>query len=368
MLNRALRQTYPPGSTFKLVTAAAALESGRYTPGQHRSTTPRELDLPQTTATLPNYNGGPCSPAATATLTVALENSCNVAFGAIGLDLGDDALREQADEVRLRRARSRCRCAASRATSRRTSTPPQTAQSAIGQFDVRATPLQMAMVAAAIANRGVRDGAVPRAGGARGRTSTVLDTTKPRDLGEAISPQTAVLAHHDDDDGRRGRHRHQRARSPASRWPARPAPPSRAAGAPRTRGSCPSRRPTPTRRSLSRSSSRTAADAAGDQRQRAGRTHRPGVMRAVLNEVTAPGTDQVLGGRYRLTERIAGGGMGEVWRAEDERARADRGREAAAPRVRRRLDVPRALPRRGAAHRGAVAPRHRDGLRLRRGH
>ncbi len=188
MLNRALRETYPPGSTFKLVTAAAALESGRYTPDSKVDNS-AELKLPQTTVTLPNENRGPCTTAGQATLTVALENSCNVAFGAVGLDLGGAALQRQARKFGFDTAYEvPMRSVASRFPEQLN--PPQTAQSAIGQFDVRATPLQMAMVAAAIANRGVVM-APYLVQEVRGPKLEVLDTTKPRSLGTAISPQTA---------------------------------------------------------------------------------------------------------------------------------------------------------------------------------
>jgi peptidoglycan glycosyltransferase len=189
MLDRALRQTYPPGSTFKLVTAAAALESGKYSPDTKVDNSAR-LNLPQTSSDLPNENGGPCTSSGVATLTIALENSCNVAFGHIGLDLGADVLRTQADKFGFDQAfQVPMRSVASHFPE--APNPPQTAQSAIGQFDVRATPLQMAMVAAAIANRGVlmapyliREVQAP--------DLSVLDTTKPRALGTAVSPQTAA--------------------------------------------------------------------------------------------------------------------------------------------------------------------------------
>jgi peptidoglycan glycosyltransferase len=152
MANRAISETLPPGSTFKLVTAAAALESGDYEPD---SLVPggAALDLPLTHNVLPNSGGGSCG-GEQITLTQALEVSCNVAFGALGLELGDDALREQAEKFGF--GSRYLRGLTGQAVSRFPEDPdaPQTAYSAIGQFDVAATPLQMALVTATIANNG----------------------------------------------------------------------------------------------------------------------------------------------------------------------------------------------------------------------
>ena len=188
MLDRAIRQTYPPGSTFKLVTSAAALESGKYTPDTEVDNS-SQITLPQSTAVLPNENGQACT-SGTATLTVALENSCNVAFAKIGLDLGDDALRAQSEKFGFNQA---FQIPMRSVASRYPEDPdlPQTALSAIGQFDVRATPLQMALVGAAIANRGVLM-APYLVQEVRAPDLSVLDTTQPRSLGEAVSPQTAA--------------------------------------------------------------------------------------------------------------------------------------------------------------------------------
>jgi peptidoglycan glycosyltransferase len=147
------------------------------------------LDLPQTTADLPNENGRPCT-SGTATLTVALENSCNVAFGKIGLELGANALRAQAQKFGFDRAfEVPIRSVASHFPE--DPNLPQTAQSAIGQYDVRATPLQMAMVVAAIANRGVLMAPYLQQE-VRGPDLSIIETTKPRALGASVSPQTAA--------------------------------------------------------------------------------------------------------------------------------------------------------------------------------
>ena len=155
--NRAIEEVLPPGSTFKLVTAAAALESGKYDPDTMVPGT-ATLDLPQTSTDLVNESRGSCG-GDKITLTRALEVSCNVSFGDIGLKLGDDALRTQAEKFGwgTRTFFDVDDALTRQAISRFPEDPdaPQTALSAIGQFDVAATPLQMAMVGSGIANDGV---------------------------------------------------------------------------------------------------------------------------------------------------------------------------------------------------------------------
>ncbi len=94
MLDRALNQTYPPGSTFKLITAAAALSTGQYTPTTVIPA-PATLPLPQSTSVLHNFQGESCG--GQATLIQALTISCNTAFGELGLTIGQSALQAQAD-------------------------------------------------------------------------------------------------------------------------------------------------------------------------------------------------------------------------------------------------------------------------------
>ncbi|MDQ1625354.1 MAG: penicillin-binding protein [Actinomycetota bacterium] len=189
MLDRALRQTYAPGSTFKLVTAAAALESGRFQRDTPVFNGPR-LDLPQTTVSLPNFDNRPCNLfGKTATLEDALRRSCNAAFGKVGLDLGAVALRRQAEKFGMNTVAD-TPIPSVRSRFPATLDQPHTAQSAIGQFDVRATPLQMAMVVAAIANRGVlmKPFLVQEV---RGPDLSVLSRTRPREFSTAMSPRTA---------------------------------------------------------------------------------------------------------------------------------------------------------------------------------
>jgi peptidoglycan glycosyltransferase len=190
LLDRGTAETYPPGSTFKLVTAAAALSSGTYQPDSSVPG-PAVLDLPQTDTNLPNYFNGTCTPGSeTTTLTQALRRSCNTTFGALGLELGDEALREQAEKFGLNKDIDVPQPVA-RSVFPDKLDPPQTAQSAIGQFDVRTTPLQMAMVAAGIANRGIvmTPYLVEKV---TGPDLQVLNRTAPQELSEAVSPLVAA--------------------------------------------------------------------------------------------------------------------------------------------------------------------------------
>jgi len=188
MLNRGVQEVFPPGSTFKLVTAAAALSSGQYTP---QSMVPggATLDLPLTDRDLPNDSGGSCG-GDRITLTQALQVSCNVAFGHLGMEIGDDALREQAEKFGF--GDRYLDDLNGQAESRFPTDPdePQLAYSAIGQFDVAATPLQMAMVTAGIANGGtvMKPYLVDEI---RSPNLDVLDKADPEPYREAVSSSVA---------------------------------------------------------------------------------------------------------------------------------------------------------------------------------
>src|SRR5690625_1502296 len=95
MENRAISgRLYPPGSVFKLVTAAAALESGDWT-SETVIDAPVELDLPQTSSTIKNYGGSTCDPSGEMPLHDALRISCNTAFADLGMELGAEAMLKQ---------------------------------------------------------------------------------------------------------------------------------------------------------------------------------------------------------------------------------------------------------------------------------
>jgi penicillin-binding protein A len=207
LVNRAIGgDLYPPGSVFKVVTAAAALSSGDYT-ADSELPGPAELDLPLTDSTLPNHDGGACSPSGKVSLEQALVVSCNTAFGDLGMKLGADTLREQAAKFGFGDAPS----VPMRVTPSSVPTElnqPQLAQSAIGQYDVRVTPMQMAMVAAGVANKGIVMSPY-LVQSVIGSDLSVIETAEPTELSEAVTPEVAstltdmMVAVVDDGTGRR---------------------------------------------------------------------------------------------------------------------------------------------------------------------
>ena len=188
LINRAIGTTLPPGSTFKLVTAAAAIESGQY---DARSTVPGgfQFQLPQSTTKIGNEGGGNCG-GNRITLTEALAVSCNVTFLTLANELGVDAMTEQAEAFGWNSTALEDLPGQARSLYPGDMDAPQTAMSGMGQASVTSTPLQMAMVAAGIAN----DGTVMRpylVDEVRAANLDVLDKTEGSSLSQAVSSSTA---------------------------------------------------------------------------------------------------------------------------------------------------------------------------------
>lgn len=145
-----------PGSVFKLVDTAAALGSGKY---NKDSQLPNPAEMPFTGISykLPNYAGGNCYTRDTASFAFALQQSCNTPFASIALDLGRDAIAEQAKKFGFGESLGeQLKLEYALQGFPDDLDEPGLAQSAIGQKDVRATPLQIALMTAAIANDGVQ--------------------------------------------------------------------------------------------------------------------------------------------------------------------------------------------------------------------
>lgn len=189
LVNRALRQPLPPGSTFKLVVAAAALEDGLYASVDTRTDSPDPYTLPLTNRELTNEN--PNAPCENASIRVALQYSCNNVFAKMAVDLGQDRVRAMAERFGFDDATQDVPVRAYESVYPSEMDKAQTALSGIGQFDVTATPLQMAMVSAAIANDGklVSPHMVSRTSDAQGKL--IEDYDSKAGTKEIVSASTA---------------------------------------------------------------------------------------------------------------------------------------------------------------------------------
>ncbi|WP_405619130.1 peptidoglycan D,D-transpeptidase FtsI family protein [Streptomyces sp. NBC_00076] len=186
MLNRAARQTYPPGSTFKVVTAAAALDAGVITDLDEPTRSPAPYTLPGTTTRLTNESDG----CVDLSLREAFKWSCNTVFAKLGVDVGVRDMAATAQAFGFNTG-LRVPFPVARSTFDTTLDRAQLALSSIGQYNTRATPLQMAMVAGAVANRGlVREPYLVertlRAGG------STVGTAGSRTVRQAMQPSTAA--------------------------------------------------------------------------------------------------------------------------------------------------------------------------------
>ncbi|GGQ11480.1 peptidoglycan D,D-transpeptidase FtsI family protein [Streptomyces roseolilacinus] len=188
MLNRALREIYPPGSTFKVLTAAAALENGVIKDINAPTDTPEPYFLPLSRTTMKNHAGG-CE---NASLNYAMEVSCNSVFAKLGDEVGRDKMVEMAEKFGFNNPEIDTPVRAAASVYDKKMDRGGNALSAIGQFNTATTPLQMAMVTAAIANDGklmkpymVDHLVAPNL--------DVIEKNEPEEMSRPMSPETAQL-------------------------------------------------------------------------------------------------------------------------------------------------------------------------------
>lgn len=187
LVSRATSRGYAPGSTVKVITAAAALE-GKYNP---RSTfdDPVELELPQTDETLTNFTKTACA-GGQIDLFTALEISCDTTFAMLGMEMPDE-IRGVAEGMGFNeQIPFDVGTEPSNFPEVGEDNKPFQAYIAIGQGDVIATPLQMALVASSVAN----GGATPRPQLVReviDPSGGIVEKTQPETMGEAMSADTA---------------------------------------------------------------------------------------------------------------------------------------------------------------------------------
>ena len=192
LLNRTIRELYFPGSAFKLVTAAAAIERGipPSTAFEDEAAYQPPVGRP-----VNNYQNGPCRDGSTITMVEAMVVSCNAVFARLGVELGDDALIQQAEAFGFNRIPP-YELPPVRSQIVKEMDAAVAAQTGIGQRGVKATALQMAMVVQAIVNDGelmqphvVR--AIRDPSGRLLRGENIAPWDEGRFDAQAISPQTA---------------------------------------------------------------------------------------------------------------------------------------------------------------------------------
>ena len=190
--NAATQSLLAPGSVFKLVDAAAALESGEFN-ADTLIDNPSALPLPGTTISLPNYTNGNCGIRSEATIGFALEQSCNTVFAQIAWKLGEDAIASQAEKFGFNKALSLPERGIWEVVASGFPTEmdqAQLAQASIGQYSVTATPLEIAMMTSAIANNGVQ--MTPNLiRNVRAADLSIIDEPEPEVLNTSVSPETA---------------------------------------------------------------------------------------------------------------------------------------------------------------------------------
>ncbi|MET9699996.1 penicillin-binding transpeptidase domain-containing protein [Streptomyces sp. NPDC006529] len=185
--NRAIREAYPSGSTFKILTAAAALEHGTVTDINAPSGLPARYRLPQSNRTIGNVV--PDAQCDKVSMKTAMQWSCNNVFLDAALRTGVDKMRETAEKFGFNQEHFiPVRASASSYPERLDR--PQTALTGIGQGSLTSTPLQMAMVTAAIANDGkaMKPYLVEQI---NGPGLSVLERSEPEAHGQAVSVDTA---------------------------------------------------------------------------------------------------------------------------------------------------------------------------------
>jgi peptidoglycan glycosyltransferase len=194
-INRAINATFPPGSTFKLLTSAAAIEYDGMTPGTQIDA-PNAYTLPGTSTPVQNFGGIPCSDSERMTLLEALQVSCNTAYLKLATDVGKDGMQRMFEDFGFTESQEIPMTTSAGAYpgliggDDDDDSDARIALSGIGQGSVRMTPLQVAMISAAVANDGdlmepylIQD--------VRDSDLELVDQTNPRRFASPFSSSTA---------------------------------------------------------------------------------------------------------------------------------------------------------------------------------
>ncbi len=198
LINNALSTTFPPGSTFKIVTSSTAFVTGKVADENTPVFAPTRLTLPGTTTQLINDNGSACNNGGNPSgngkvpLIYAFTVSCNTVFGALGEKLSGSALKAEGTKYGFNNPNLAVAPGMQAATSNLPlyADPAQRAGGAIGQQSDTVTPLQEAMLSATVAN----DGTLMKPYLVQKVTApdlSTIQTTTPATLGNPITPTQA---------------------------------------------------------------------------------------------------------------------------------------------------------------------------------
>ncbi|WP_405713688.1 MULTISPECIES: peptidoglycan D,D-transpeptidase FtsI family protein [unclassified Streptomyces] len=191
LANRPLRETFPPGSTFKILTAAAALENGVVTDVDARSDAVSPYPLPLSTNRIGSEAGDAvCNKAS---MKTAMQYSCNNVFLDAASKVGAEKMRETAEKFGFNAdvySEEFGDMLATKSLYPSELDKPGTALTGMGQGSLTSTPMQMAMVTAALANDGklMQPYIVDEL---RGPDLSVLEKNEPKLMSQAVSEETA---------------------------------------------------------------------------------------------------------------------------------------------------------------------------------
>ena len=187
--NRATTELFAPGSVFKILVATAAIESGKYT-AESKLPNPVKFQLPGTNTFVQNSGEGKCGGKATVSIADALRFSCNVPMAQLGILLGEDVIRAQAEKFGFGKKIS-VPLSITPSVYPEGMDEAQLGLSAFGQFDDRMTVMHVAMMSAAVANNGLlmKPNLIENV---LSSNLAALNTPSPSQLGQTMSPQTAA--------------------------------------------------------------------------------------------------------------------------------------------------------------------------------
>ena len=187
--NRATTELFAPGSVFKVLVATAAIESGKYT-AESTLPNPVKFQLPGTNTFVQNSGEGKCGGKATVSIADALRFSCNVPMAQLGILLGEDVIRAQAEKFGFGKKLS-VPLSITPSFYPEGMDEAQLGLSAFGQFDDRMTVMQVAMMSAAVANNGLlmKPNLIENV---LSSNLAALDTPSPSQLGQTMSPETSA--------------------------------------------------------------------------------------------------------------------------------------------------------------------------------